>query len=44
MKVTFDKEGDLFIIPTIVISEVSIAWLIHIAWLHHSIVFIIHKK
>lgn len=44
MKVRFDNEDDLFLIPTIVVGEVSIARCIYFAWLHHSIVFIIGKS
>ena len=44
MAIRFDKEDDLFLLPTIVICKVSIATNIHIAWLHHSIVFIISRR
>lgn len=44
----FDKEDDLFIIPTIVISKIDTKYVeatnIHIAWLRHSLVFICKKS
>lgn len=44
----FDKEDDLFVIPTIVISKIDTKYVkatnIHIAWLRHSLVFICQKS
>lgn len=44
MKVRLDKEDDIFIIPTVVISRINASrfkvTLTHIAWLKWSIVFI----
>lgn len=44
----FDKEDDLFVIPTIVISKIDTKYVkatnIHIAWLRHSLVFICKKS
>ena len=44
MKIHLDTEDDLFLIPTIVISNVKSkhikATLVHLAWLKWSIVFI----
>lgn len=44
----FDKEDDLFVIPTIVISKIDTKYVkatnIHIAWLRHSLVFICNKS
>lgn len=41
MKIRFDKEDDLFIIPTIVISKIDTKYIkchfIHLAWLSSSI-------
>lgn len=43
----FDKEDDLFVIPTIVISKIDTKYVkatnIHIAWLRYSLVFICKK-
>lgn len=43
----FDKEDDLFVIPTIVISKIDKKYVkatnIHIAWLRYSLVFICKK-
>ncbi len=44
----FDKEDDLFVIPTIVISKIDTKYVkatnIHIAWLRHSLVFVCQKS
>ena len=44
MTIRFDKEDDLFVIPTIVISKIDTKYVkttnIHIAWLRYSLVFI----
>lgn len=44
----FDKEDDLFVIPTIVISKIDTKYVkatnIHIAWLRHSLVFICNRR
>ena len=44
MIIRFDKEDDLFVIPTIVISKIDTKYVkttnIHIAWLRYSLVFI----
>ena len=43
----FDKEDDVFVIPTIVISKIDTKYVkatnIHIAWLRYSLVFICKK-
>ena len=43
MIVRFDKEDDLFIFPTIVVVKYNTEYFkainIHLAWLHHSVVF-----
>lgn len=44
----FDKEDDLFVTPTIVISKIDTKYVkatnIHIAWLRHSLVFVCQKS
>lgn len=47
MTIRFDKEDDLFVIPTIVISKIDTKYVkttnIHIAWLRYSLVFVCQK-
>lgn len=48
MTIRFDKEDDLFVIPTIVISKIDTKYVkttnIHIAWLRYSLVFICRNR